>query len=192
MDLAREMAARDPDLFDVDQYENQRNPDAYYHTLGQEIWQQTQGSITHFVCAGSTGGTITGVGRRLKETNPSVRIVMADPEGSVFYDYFEYGTVVPVTPTAIEGIGKQTIPGAIDMSVVDEMLRVSDENAFATCRRLAEREGLMAGGSSGLNVFAALQLAENAQGPACIVTILPDSGLKYLSKIYNDEWLSAR
>lgn len=192
MAMAREMAAQDSDVLDIDQYDNPLNPEAHFHGLGEEIWQQTEGRITHFTCGGSTGGTITGVAKRLKTSNPEVSVVMADPAGSVFYDYFHHGTLEEVKPFAIEGVGKGCLPGALDLGVVDDVFCISDVEAFETCRFLAEKEGLMVGGSSGLNVFAALKLGQTVKAGSMIVTLLPDSGLKYLSKIFNDAWLDSQ
>jgi len=190
MNVARRLTARNPSLFyDVDQYDTLANPEGHYLTLGPEIWEQSQCEVTHFICAGSTGGTISGVGRFLKERNPKIKVVLADPIGSVFTNYFLSGNVGKPGKYLVEGVGKGSIPGAMDFSLVDAVLPVTDADAFQTCSRLCREEGIWPGGSSGLNVFAALRLAETVEEPSTIVTVMPDLGMKYLTKIYNDEWL---
>jgi cysteine synthase len=176
--------------FGINQYENQLNPQTYYNTLGPEIWEQTEGKATHFVAAGSTGGTLSGTARFLKEaSHGKVKIVMADPVGSIFFDYYKTGVLNEPGKFEVEGVGKEDIPGTMDFTFVDYALRVSDKEAFAMCHRMARDEGIMAGGSGGLNVHAAVQVANQATKPATVVTVIPDSGIKYLSKIYNMEWL---
>lgn len=191
MDVAEQLAAEDPDLFDVNQYANPLNPDAHYRTLGQEIWRQTDGAVTHFTCGASTGGTICGVSRSLKEHNPDVRSVLSDPVGSIFKEFYETGDYGKGKKFHVEGVGKGNIPDTMDFKWIDALIPVEDKDTFETCRMLAEREGLMIGGSSGLNVYGALQLAKQLDEPAVIVTVLVDSGLKYISKIFNQEWLNA-
>eukprot|EP00472_Partenskyella_glossopodia_P003888 CAMPEP_0197525922 /NCGR_PEP_ID=MMETSP1318-20131121/15073_1 /TAXON_ID=552666 /ORGANISM="Partenskyella glossopodia, Strain RCC365" /LENGTH=350 /DNA_ID=CAMNT_0043079755 /DNA_START=205 /DNA_END=1257 /DNA_ORIENTATION=- len=177
-------------FFGINQYENALNPLAHYMTLGPEIWGQTDGSITHFIAAGSTGGTLSGTARYLKEaSNGDVRVIMADPVGSVFYEYFKTGILNEPGNFQVEGVGKENIPGAMDFDLIDDAVRVTDKEAFKMCHMMAKAEGILAGGSGGLNVFAAKRLAEELDYPSTIVTVLPDSGIKYLSKIYNKEWL---
>jgi len=190
MNVARRLCARNPSLFyDVDQYDTLANPEGHYLTLGPEIWEQSQCEVNYFICAGSTGGTISGVGRFLKERNPKIKVVLADPIGSVFTNYFLSGNVGKPGKYLVEGVGKGSIPGAMDFSLVDAVLPVTDADAFETCSKLCREEGIWPGGSSGLNVFAALRLAETVEEPCTIVTVMPDLGMKYLTKIYNDEWL---
>lgn len=192
MNVARRLCSQNPGLFyDVDQYDTLANPEGHYLTLAPEIYQQTQEEVTHFICSGSTGGTVSGVGKFLKEQNPNIKVVLADPVGSVFTNYFLSGNVGKAGKYLVEGVGKGSIPGAMDFSIVDAILPVTDADAFATCSRLCREEGIWPGGSSGLNVYAALRLAETVQEPSTIVTVMPDLGLKYLTKIYNDEWLKA-
>lgn len=190
---ARHLASITPNSFRIDQYDNPLNPQAHYLTTGPEIWEQTQGQVDYFIASGSTGGTVSGVGRFLKEKNPNIKVIMPDPIGSIYYSYFKTGKI-PHDGNCnyhLEGIGEDHMAKAIDFSVIDDVVQVGDKEAFATSRLLASKEGLLAGGSSGANVFAAIALAKTLKAPATIVTVLPDSGIKYLSKIYDDSWLLA-
>lgn len=193
MEMARTLAREsNGEVFDVDQYDTQSNPKAHYDTLGPEIYSQTGGEVTHFVAAGSTGGTISGTGRYLKEaSNGQVRVVLADPAGSIFAEYFRSRTMTKPKKFLVEGVGKGSIPGAMNMDLVDEVIVVTDQVAFDTCAHLARHEGICAGGSSGLNVHAALKVAAASEEPAVVVTVMPDLGVKYLSKVYNPEWLKS-
>jgi cystathionine beta-synthase len=188
--MARRIASETPNAILANQFYNQANPKAHYRTTGPEIWEQTEGRVTHFVSAAGTGGTITGVGRYLRERNPSVRIVGGDPVGSIIRGYSETGTVGEAAPYKMEGIGQDKIPGTLDMSMVDEWRSVDDRTAFALARRLTREEGLFVGGSTGLIAHVALQIAREIDDPdACIVFIMCDTGERYLSKLYNDEWM---
>lgn len=192
MEIARLLAEKNPEkYFDVDQYDTQSNPAGHFKTLGPELMEQTSGGITHFVAAGSTGGTVSGVGRYLKEHKPEVKVILADPVGSVFTNYFKTGKLGTPGKFLVEGVGKGSIPGAMDMNLIDEVFPVTDEQAFSTCHALARTEGICAGGSAGLNVFAALELAANCEEDAIICTVMPDCGPKNLSKVYNPEWLES-
>eukprot|EP01064_Diplonema_japonicum_P034688 TRINITY_DN7286_c0_g1_i1.p1 TRINITY_DN7286_c0_g1~~TRINITY_DN7286_c0_g1_i1.p1 ORF type:complete len:403 (+),score=105.24 TRINITY_DN7286_c0_g1_i1:64-1272(+) len=182
-------AAAEPNSYDVDQYDNAANPEAYYLSLGPEIWEQTKGEVTHFVAAGSTGGTISGVGRYLKEQQTGVQVILADPHGSCFSDFYREGTHNGATSFLVEGVGKDSIPGAMDFKLVDYAIQISDSQAIKCCHTLAQEEGMLVGGSSGLNVAAAQEIAKTLTKPSTIVTICPDTGLKYLSKYYNADWL---
>jgi len=192
MEMARRMALEKPDeMFDMNQYETKDNPEGHFLTLGPEIWEQTNERVTHFVAAGSTGGTISGTGSYLKTKNSQVKVVLADPVGSIFTEYFKRGVVSTPGKFLVEGVGKGSIPGAMDFNVIDDVFPVTDEQAFCMCSFLARKEGICAGGSSGLNVFAALKYAETLTEPAVVVTVMPDLGVKYLSKVYCPEWLAA-
>ncbi len=182
--------------FDVDQYNNIYNPEAYYKTLGPEIWKDTNGEITHFVMTGSTFGCISGTGRFLKECNPKIQVILADPVCSNIYNYY-YSNVkndlsfnlVSEQFSIIEGAGKSKPTKCLNFSVIDEVIKISDEEAISTCHQLANDEGLLVGGSSGINVFAAKFIANRLNKKGVVVTILCDSGIKYISKIYNKEFL---
>jgi cystathionine beta-synthase len=188
--MAKRIAHETPNAILANQFYNQANPEAHYRTTGPEIWEQTEGRVTHFVAAAGTGGTITGVGRYLKERNPGVRIVGGDPLGSIIAGYAETGTKGEGAPYKVEGIGQDKIPGTLDMSVVDEWRTVDDRTAMALARRLTREEGLFVGGSSGLIAHVALEVAREVDDPdACVVFVLCDTGERYLSKVFNDEWM---
>src|SRR6478672_2326120 len=190
--MAKRIAHETPNAILANQFYNDANPQAHYETTGPEIWEQTEGRITHFVYAAGTGGTITGVGRYLKEKNPKIQIIAGDPVGSILAEMWRTkgeGKVQGV-PYKVEGIGQDKIPGTLDMSLIDDFMTVSDKEAFAMARRLTREEGLFVGGSSGLVVHVAMHVARRIDDPeACIVTMLPDTGERYLSKLYNDEWM---
>jgi cystathionine beta-synthase len=190
--MAKRIAEETPNAIMANQFYNPANPEAHYATTGPELWEQTEGRITHFVCAAGTGGTATGVGRYLKERNPDVKIVCGDPQGSILAELWRSKGAHKIegTPYKIEGIGQDKLPGTLDMSVVDEYHSVSDKDSFAMARRLTREEGLFVGGSAGLITHVALDLARRVDDPdACVVTFLCDTGERYLSKLYNDEWM---
>jgi cystathionine beta-synthase len=188
--VAKRIAEETPGAVLADQFFNPVNPEAHYRTTGPEIWEQTEGKITHFVSSAGTGGTISGVARYLKEQNPSVQIVAGDPEGSVFADYHRTGELSEGEPYKVEGIGNDKIPSTLHFALVDEFRTVPDRIAFAMARRLTREEGLFSGGSTGLIVRVAVDLAHEVDDPdACIVCNLCDTGERYLSKVYNEAWL---
>ncbi len=186
--VAERLARETRNSFMPNQYENRGNPDAHYMTTGPEIWRQTDGKVDVFVCGMGTGGTITGTGRFLKEKKKSLRVVGADPDGSIFYPRF-HGHKEEPHQYRVEGIGEDFMPRTMDLSIVDDVIQVSDREAFEMARRLAQDEGILAGGSSGTAVCAALKVSENMKSDKTIVTLLPDTGRNYLSKLYSDQWM---
>jgi cystathionine beta-synthase len=190
--MAKRIAKETPNAILADQFYNDANPQAHYELTGPELWEQTEGKITHFVAAAGTGGTITGVGRYLKEKNPKIRIIAGDPVGSILAEYWRSGgkSVSEGVPYKVEGIGQDKIPGTLDMSVIDDYETVADREAFGMARRLTREEGLFVGGSSGLIAQVALRVARQIDDPdAFVVTVLCDTGERYLSKLYSDEWM---
>ena len=175
----------EPGAWKPDQYSNPNNPRSHYETTGPEIWEQTDGTITHFVAGVGTGGTISGTGRYLKEaSNSSVKIIGADPEGSVY-------SGGSGRPYLVEGVGEDFWPTAYDPGIADEIVAVSDRDSFEMTRRMAREEGLLVGGSCGMAVVAALRIAAKAEPGSLVVVLLPDSGRGYLSKVFNEDWLSS-
>jgi cystathionine beta-synthase len=184
--VAERLASEIPGGFRPNQYDNPANPETHYRSTGPELWEQTGGRITHFVAGVGTGGTITGIGRYLRERNPQIQIIGADPVGSIFS-----GGEDAVKPYLVEGVGEDFWPATFDPAIVDRYVTVSDRDSFLMTRRLAQREGILAGGSSGLALVAALQVAAEVDDPqALIVVVLPDGGRSYLSKIFNDVWMT--
>jgi cystathionine beta-synthase len=187
---ARALVAATPGAVLADQHFNPVNPETHYRSTGPEIWEQTNGRVTHFVCSPGTGGTVSGVGRYLKEQNPAVRVIAPDPVGSIYAEYARTHVKGEGFPYKVEGIGGDKIPTSLHFDVIDEFLPVSDADAFRMARRLTREEGLFVGGSAGLNVVGALDVARRADDPqAMVVTILCDTGERYLSKVYDDEWM---
>ena len=190
--MAKRIAEETPNAILANQFYNQANTDAHYATTGPELWEQSEGRITHFVAAAGTGGTVTGVGRYLKEKNPNIKIIAGDPQGSILAELWRSkGThKIDGAPYKVEGIGQDKLPGTLDLSVVDDYRTVSDRDAFSMARRLTREEGLFVGGSAGLITHVALQVAREIDTPdAFVVTFLCDTGERYLSKLYNDEWM---
>jgi cystathionine beta-synthase len=188
--VAERIVKETPNSFMPNQYFNKANPQTHYQTTGPEIWQQTSGKIDVLVATIGTGGTISGIAKYLKEQNPNIRIVGVDPEGSLYHHEF-YGTKdkADIHSYKVEGIGEDFIPSTLNLKIVDEIITVSDKDAFLTARELAQKEGVFAGGSSGAAVFAALQVSKKLGGEKTVVVILPDTGRNYLNKFYSDEWM---
>jgi cystathionine beta-synthase len=187
--VARKLAQEIPNSYYPNQYENPQNPQAHYETTGPEIWEDSGGKITHFIAGMGTGGTISGVGRFLKEKNPKVQIIGVDPIGSLYYEKVKKGTVGKAAPYVVEGIGEDFFPGAMNLAILDDVHQVTDGECFIWARRMARLEGIFAGGSAGGAVFVGLEVARNLTADQFVVVFLPDSGDRYLSKIYNDDWM---
>ncbi len=171
-----------------DQYNNPDNIEAHYLSTGPELWNQMEGKIDVFVAGIGTGGTITGIGKYLKEKNSGIQVIGVDPEGSVFYEYFKTGKLPDTHVYKVEGIGEDYMVKAVDFSVIDDIIQVNDRDSFLMTRRLAREEGIFAGGSSGSAMIAALKVSEKYKGKN-IVALFPDSGNRYLSKLYSDNWM---
>jgi cystathionine beta-synthase len=186
---AKRLVKELPNAVMFNQFENPSNPEAHYHSTGPEIWDATDGTVTHFIAGMGTGGTISGVGKYLKEKNPSVKIIGADPDGSVIKPYKDTGRLPSSKPYLVEGVGQECIPGALDIRLVDEVVNVTDKESFAMARRLAREEGIFCGGSSGMNVAAAVKVGRLLPKDSVIVAIICDTGERYLTKHHSDEWL---
>ena len=187
--VARKLSEEIPNCYYPDQYGNSMNPRAHYETTGPELWEDSAGRITHFVAGMGTGGTLTGVGRYLKEQNPNVQVIGVDPVGSIYYDFFKKGVVGKAEPYVVEGIGEDFFPATMDLSLLDDVLQVTDRECFVWTRKLARLEGIFAGGSTGGAVCATLRVAASLTPEQMVVTFIPDGGSRYLSKIFNDDWM---
>jgi cystathionine beta-synthase len=190
--VAKKLAREIPNSYYPNQYDNPMNPEAHYQTTGPEIWEDSEGKITHFVCGVGTGGTISGVGKYLKEKNPNVKIVGVDPYGSLYYDFFKTGEKIKAKTYVVEGIGEDFFPTTMNLKILDDIIQVNDEECFVVARRLAKMEGLFTGGSGGGCISSALRLAKDLGPNNFVVALLPDTGMRYLSKVYNEEWMRER
>jgi cystathionine beta-synthase len=187
---AKQIVKETPGSILANQFYNPVNPEAHYATTGPEIWEQTGGKVTHFVAGAGTGGTVSGAGKYLKEKNPAIRVVAGDPIGSLYTHYHKTGALGEGHPYKVEGIGGDKIPSTVWFDWIDEFRQVPDRTSFTMARRLAREEGILVGGSAGLNVWLALEVAREVDRPdAMVVTILCDTGERYLSKLFNDEWM---
>jgi len=187
--VARRLTEETPNAVLANQYHNPSNPKAHYLSTGPEIWEQTGGEVDVLVASMGTGGTISGVAQYLKEKKPSLRVIGVDPVGSIYYDYFRTGKLTQAHSYRVEGFGEDFLPGTMDFQWVDEVIRVSDKECFQWTRRVVREEGLYVGGSAGGTVAAAVRYAERAKKQENVLCILPDSAVRYLSKIFNDTWM---
>ena len=187
--VARKLASEVPNSFYANQYDNPANPAIHFATTGPEIWEDSEGRITHFIAGMGTGGTITGIGRYLKKQNPGVKVVGVDPMGSILHDFFAKGTVCKAETYKVEGIGEDFLPKATDFSVIDDIVQVNDKDSFLWARKLTRMEAIFAGGSAGTAIAGAMQVIPALTENDFVVVFIPDTGMRYLSKIYNDEWM---
>jgi cystathionine beta-synthase len=187
--VSTRLAEETPNAILANQYHNPSNPKAHVLSTGPEIWEQTGGELDVLVTSMGTGGTISGLGKYFKSKNPKIRVVGVDPVGSIYYDYFRTGRITTAHSYRVEGFGEDFIPSTMDFSVVDEVIRVSDKECFQWTRRLVREEGIYSGGSAGGTICAAIKYAQRTQSKERILTIMPDSGSRYLSKVYNDNWM---
>lgn len=187
--VAKRLAEETPNAFYANQYHNQENPRAHYETTGPEIWKQTDGKIDAVVIGLGTGGTVTGIGKYLKEKKSKIKIIGIDPIGSVYYKYFKTKKMTEAQPYKVEGIGEDFIPSTIDFQYIDDVIQITDIESLQMTRKILTKEGIFVGGSSGSALCGTLKYAESLKKPEQIVVIFPDSGDRYLSKIFNDDWM---
>ena len=190
--LAPKIAEQTPNSYYLDQHNDKKNNETHYMTTGPEIWEQMEGKIDYFVAGIGTGGTICGAAKFLKEKDPNIKVIGVDPKGSIFYDYFHTGKKAKPSPYLLEGLGDEFLIKCVDFSVIDDIYQITDRTAFEMTRKIAEKEAILAGGSSGAAVWACLKLADKIDRSARIVTIFADSANRYLSSIFNDSWLKEK
>jgi len=189
VNVAKRISKETPNSFFPYQYSNPANPEIHYRTTGPEIWRDTDGKITHFVSSIGTGGTISGASRFLKEKNPKIQVIGADPLGSIFKTYKETGKIIKGTPYLVEGIGQDCLPENVHFQYIDKIYNISDRESFAAARRLTKEEGIFCGGSTGTIVHVALEISKELSENDVVVFIVCDTGERYLSKVHNIEWL---
>jgi cystathionine beta-synthase len=189
VNVAKRLHKEIPNSFFAYQYSNPSNPEIHYRTTGPELWRQTDGKITHFVSSIGTGGTISGTGRYLKEKNPDIQVIGADPLGSIFKHYKESGELIKGSPYLVEGIGQDCLPENVHFQYIDKIINISDKESFAAARRLTKEEGIFCGGSTGTIIHVALEISKDLTENDIVVFIVCDTGERYLSKMHNIEWL---
>jgi cystathionine beta-synthase len=189
---AKRLSEELPNAIMLNQYDNPANPAIHECTTGPEIWNDTDGTVTHFIAGVGTGGTITGTARYLKSQNPHLKVIAADPVGSILKTYKETGRIIEPLPYLVEGVGQERIPLNLDVNLVDEFMNINDKEAFMMARALARHEGIFCGGSSGMNVAAAVKVAKLLPADAVVVAIVCDTGERYLTKHHSDEWLTEK
>jgi len=187
--VAKRLAAEIENSYYPNQYQNPMNPEAHILTTGPEIWEDTDGKITHFVAGMGTGGTISGIGKVLKKHDPKVRVIGSDPVGSLYTEYFRTGKLGEAHTYMVEGIGEDFLPGTMDFSVVDEVIQVGDRESYRWARRLAREEGILSGSSAGNALGAAAEVAKRLKKGDVMVVLIPDTGERYLTKVYDEDWL---
>lgn len=187
--VAKKLNEEIENSFCPNQYFNPMNPEAHYRTTGPEIWEDTDGKVTHFVAGMGTGGTIGGIGQFLKEKNPAIQVIGADPVGSLYTEYFNTGVLGEAHTYKVEGIGEDLIPGTMDFTHIDEVIQVGDRESYSMARRLARKEGILSGSSAGTAVFAAIEVARRLGPEDLLIVLIPDTGERYLSKVYDEDWL---
>ena len=191
-EVAKRIVRETPGSYLVNQYHNQDNVEAHYRTTGPEIWEETEGRIDYLVAGAGTGGTISGAGRFLKEKKPGVKVIGVDPIGSIYHDWFRYKNVIESHVYMVEGIGEDMLCETMHFDVMDDIIQTNDRDSFLMARRLVREEGILAGGSSGSAVCAALKVCEDLPEDKVVVMILPDTGRNYMSKIFNDDWMKEK
>jgi cystathionine beta-synthase len=189
VNVAKRLEKETPNSLFIYQYNNPANPEMHYTTTGPELWEQTEGKITHFIASIGTGGTISGTGKFLKEKNPDIKVIAADPYGSIFKTYKESGVMTEGTPYLVEGIGQDMLPENVWFNYIDEIINVTDKESFHASRLLSGREGIFNGGSTGTNLHVALKIARELDENAVVVFIVCDTGERYLTKHHSDEWM---
>jgi len=190
--ITSHIVKQNPGCYFPDQHNNRENSEAHYKTTGPEIWKQMQGRIDFLLAGVGTGGTICGISKYLKEKDPNIKVIGVDPVGSIFYHYFHQKKVIKSSPYLIEGLGDEFLIKCVDFDLIDDMYQVSDRDSFHHARNLVKKEGILGGGSSGAALWGVKKLAKSLKKPARIVTIFPDSTSRYLSSIFNDEWMKEK
>ena len=188
-EVANRIANETPNSYQLKQYHNLGNPESHYRSTGPEIWDQTEGKVNYVIIGAGTGGTISGIGKFLKEKNADIKIIGVDPIGSLYYDYFKHKKLIEPNVYKVEGIGEDMLCKTMQFEFIDDMVQVSDKESFLMARRLLCEEGIFAGGSSGAVIYASIEIAKTLTPDKLVVCVLPDTGYNYINKIYDDEWM---